>query len=365
MATIIHAADFHLDSPFDALSPSLSTQRREEQRELLNRLALLAEETHADLVLLSGDLLDSDTTYYETAQALLRTLGTIKARVFIAPGNHDYWSSRSPYATLQWPDNVHIFQSAAVESVVVPECGCVVHGAAFTAPLRDDSPLNGFHAPGDDQIHIMVLHGDMNNKSRYCPIDLADVASSGLHFLALGHVHARSTPNQLGNTVWAYPGCPEGRGFDEPGDKGVLAGTVERSGTNLHFVPLCKRRYEIRSVDLSGDQAPEDILRVNLPNDAKNDIYRLRLVGESGAEGLNLSALHAIAAPYFYSVTLHDQTKIRRDLWARVGEDTLTGLFLQELGVKLAAASEEDQQVIEDAVRFGLAALENGEDFRP
>ena len=55
MLNIIHGADFHLDSPFSGLSPERAAQRRGEQRDLLTRLAQLAREKQADLVLLSGD----------------------------------------------------------------------------------------------------------------------------------------------------------------------------------------------------------------------------------------------------------------------------------------------------------------------
>ena len=74
MLTIIHGADFHLDAPFAALPPDKARARRAEQRELLDRLAGLAEERRADVVLLSGDLLDGGQTYQETVQALARTL---------------------------------------------------------------------------------------------------------------------------------------------------------------------------------------------------------------------------------------------------------------------------------------------------
>ena len=71
MIKLIHGADFHLDSPFSGLAPDQAAQRRREQRELLARLAQLAREREADLVLLSGDLLDGRQTYRETAQALM------------------------------------------------------------------------------------------------------------------------------------------------------------------------------------------------------------------------------------------------------------------------------------------------------
>ena len=129
MLTIIHGADFHLDAPFAALPADKARERRGEQRELLTRLADLVEERRADLVLLSGDLLDGGETYQETVQALARCLGGLPCPVFIAPGNHDYYDARSVYAGTAWPDNVHIFSTVAVESVELPGLHCVVHGA--------------------------------------------------------------------------------------------------------------------------------------------------------------------------------------------------------------------------------------------
>ena len=76
---ILHAADLHLDSPFEALPGALAAQRRREQRELLRRLPELAAEHGADLILLPGDLLDSDSAYGETAK-LLAEVTTIKMR---------------------------------------------------------------------------------------------------------------------------------------------------------------------------------------------------------------------------------------------------------------------------------------------
>ena len=110
MLKLIHAADFHLDAPFAALPPERAAERREEQRQLLTRLAELAEAERADLVLLSGDLLDSDQARYETVQALARALGEMKVPVFIAPGNHDFWSARSPWSAGAWPENVFPLQ---------------------------------------------------------------------------------------------------------------------------------------------------------------------------------------------------------------------------------------------------------------
>ena len=357
MLTIIHAADFHLDSPFSALSPEQAAQRRGEQRELLKRLIDLAHTSQAQLVLLAGDLLDGEHTYRETAQALSRALGQLGCPVVISPGNHDPYTPHSPYATLPWPENVHIFQSGNIEAWELPNLNCVVYGRAFTASLDDTSPLEGFSVPQDGRIHLMCLHGDLGKTSRYAPIAPSQVAASGLDYLALGHVHSCSGLQYSGAVPWAYPGCPEGRGFDELGEKGVLCGKIDKGTAQMDFIPLSKRRYEILTIDVSAD------FKAALPQNAQEDIYRILLTGESGIEGPDLAALHQVAAPYFYSVTLQDRTTVRRDLWARAGEDTLTGLFLREMQTRLAKVQgEKEQRELELAVRFGLAALENGED---
>ena len=67
---ILHAADLHLDSPFEGLDEEKAAQRRAEQRETLHRIAEYAKLSNADLVLLAGDLLDGDGVYRESAQAL-------------------------------------------------------------------------------------------------------------------------------------------------------------------------------------------------------------------------------------------------------------------------------------------------------
>ena len=48
------------------------------------------------------------------------------------------------------------------------------------------------------------------------------------------------------------------------------------------------------------------------------------------------------------------------DIWARAEEDSLRGLFLRELRQKLdAAGSDEERELVTQAVRFGLAALDH------
>jgi DNA repair exonuclease SbcCD nuclease subunit len=248
--------------------------------------------------------------------------------------------------------------------VVLPELGCAVYGSAFTAADRPDDPLAGFCAPDDGLIHLMVVHGDVGG-NRYGPIDPRSLAGSGLDYAALGHIHACSGLQRTGDTFWAYPGCPEGRGFDEPGEKGALVVCLDEAGScTARFAPLCSRRYEIVEVDLTGCEDALAAVEAALPvHSTDRDIYRLRLTGSFAMTSGLLRQLEQALAPRFWALDLQDRTRMPRDLWARAQEDSLTGLFLQIMADR--CQQQPDDEALQLAARFGLAALENGEDVAP
>ena len=100
MLKFIHEADLHLDSAFGALPARQAAARRRECRETLFRLADYVNREGIQLALLAGDLFDSASAFRETGEQLARALGQMKARVFIAPGNHDCVTAGSPWQTV-------------------------------------------------------------------------------------------------------------------------------------------------------------------------------------------------------------------------------------------------------------------------
>ena len=359
---IIHSADLHLDSPFEGLSAAKAAVRRAEQRLLLQALADLTAQENADLVLLSGDLLDSSTTFQETGEELIRSLGCIPAPVFIAPGNHDFYSSRSPYARLKLPDNVHIFTENAITYLSVPSADARVYGAAFldrfSLPL-----LRGFHAERKPGVYnILCLHGEYcNPASSYDPISDEDLAASGMDYAALGHIHEASGLRKTGATWFSWPGCPEGRGFDETGEKTV--NIIELTGDScvLRTASIASRCYRTLSLDVSSVD-PLLAIHTTLPDDTVRDIYRITLTGDT-VEPPDLRKLYQNLEEMFFSLQLRDETRLRKSVWDAAGEDTLRGIFLAKLRSRYEAAMDEEQRTqIEQAARWGLAALDNAEE---
>ena len=361
MFKFIHAADFHLDSAFGALTAQQSAAGRRESRELVFRLANYVNTHGISLVLLAGDLLDGTSVFRETGEQLSAALGSMEAQVCIAPGNHDWCGSGSVWETVDWPENVHIFKENAVTDLEIPQLNAVVHGAAFAAPEQAGSLLAGFAAPEDGKVHLGLLHGDTGDtESRYDPLRREEIAASGLAYLALGHVHKRMEPERAGKTLWAWPGCLEGRGFDELGEKGFYEGTVSDAGNvSLAFVPFARHRYEIIKVAVTRRE-PRSAVEAALPDETAGDLYRVILTGETGEQGADAAAIREALADRFYALEVRDHTRMAQDVWARAGEDSLRGLFLQALRTKLGSAgTEEERETITRAARFGLAALDH------
>ena len=357
MIRILHAADLHLDSPFEGLPEEKAALRRNEQRQLLRALAQLRAESGAQLVLLAGDLFDSAASWAGTEDTLRLALAEMEVPVFISPGNHDFYSRSGRWQRLALPENVRLFTGRSLEGLDVPELGVRVWGAAFTD--RVSGPLlRGFSAPRQEgRLELICLHGEVGvPSSRYDPVSEEELAASGLDYAAFGHVHAFSGLRRAGDCFYAWPGCPEGRGFDETGEKGVIIADVERGGVKLRFAPVCTRRYERLEVDAS------ELESFRLPEGAERNIYRLSVTGETDAPP-DLAALRRRLEGECFGLRLRDETRLRRDVWARAQEDSLRGAFLRRLREKYDAAPDEaGREAVTRAVRWGLAALDGGEE---
>lgn len=361
MVKLLHTADLHLDSAFVGLSQEQARARRAGQRELLETIVEKANELQVDLLLLAGDILDGKNAYYATAAALSATLAKCTAQVFLVTGNHDPLNAASPYRSVRFPENVHVFQSERITKVELPALDCVVYGASFLDSACETPLLSGFHAPQDEKTHIMVLHGECTEgESSNNPIRKRDLEESGLDYVALGHIHKRSQTLTAGNTTYAYPGCPEGRGFDECGEKGVLYVTVEKGEANAEFVPLDGYRYEQETIRVSDMDDARKQLDAVLPDSAPKTQYRVILTGASSE--LDVAALYSEFSARIGQLVLKDRTDPLRSPWDGEDAESLKGAFLRKLHAAYDAAEEAEQKTILQAVKYGLAALENREE---
>lgn len=348
MVKIIHAADLHLDSAFTALGDEQAAFRRAHQRELVQKIIEIGNEEQVDLILLSGDLFDGKNSYFETVQILSEAFAKSRAQIFISPGNHDPYNSASPYLSAHFSENVHLFTKENVEKVEFANYN--VYGAAFTSMSCEKSLMEGFVAE-EGKINIMVLHGEVTSSaSKNNPISREQIEKSNLDYLALGHVHSHKGVERAGKTFYAYPGTPEGRGFDECGDKGILIGTVSESGVNLEFRKISPYTYEERYIDIKE-------LDKSVPEEARCEVCRMILTGS--AENVDIDEIESKYKNRFYKLSVIDRTCVPYDVWAALNEDSVKGMFLRKL-----KESGADEEVINLAAEYGISAIENREGGR-
>lgn len=350
---LLHSADWHLDSPLVARAPEQAQLLRQSLLRVPSRVAAAAKAASCDLLLLSGDLFDGPCTA-GSLKALKDALEEAAIPVFIAPGNHDPVSPGSPWVTEAWPKNVHIFTSASMTSVSIPELDCCIYGAAFTG---QDSPalLHDFRAECQERFAIGVLHGDPTQAdSPYNPITIEQIRESGLDYLALGHIH-KGDFLRAGSTLCAWPGCPMGRGFDELGPKGVLAVTLEDT-VQAQFQPLDGLRFYDLEAETGLD--PAAALSRLLPAVGSEDFYRITLTGECAS--LNTASLTKQFSQ-FPNLELRDRTIPPVDLWGSAGDDTLEGIYFAMLRNALEGQDETTQRQIRLAARISRQLLDGQE----
>ena len=188
MIKILHCADLHLDSPFSLDDIKKSEIRRAELRGAFTSMMLYAKTEGVDIMLMAGDLFDSEYVSRDTAALMSREFSSNpNCRFVIAPGNHDPYTPESVYARVTFPDNVYIFDGDKLSYFAFDELGVDVYGYAFTSPALRANPFAGKRPRNPDRLNLLCAHGELGAvASQYCPIPLSDVRESGFDYIALG-----------------------------------------------------------------------------------------------------------------------------------------------------------------------------------
>jgi DNA repair exonuclease SbcCD nuclease subunit len=255
----VHAADLHLDTPFrgiPATSGLLSLFQQATFRALAKIVDLCLKEQVAFLVL-AGDLFDMKDRSVRARLGLRRELSRLDAagiQTLIVHGNHDPLSGAM--GTLGLPAAVRVLGSEWEEVEIRREGHllCRVQGVSYPeAEVRENLSAR-FHRTAPD-FTVGLLHtnlGGVEGHANYAPCTVEELASRGLDYWALGHVHTRAEYALAGGAVAVYPGNPQGRHVNEPGERGCVLVEVEDGRTRRRFVPVDAVRWHRLEVSLKG-----------------------------------------------------------------------------------------------------------------
>ena len=366
---IVHTADLHFDTPFKDVGETQSKINKEELKEVFMDIIDFCKKKSVEILLLAGDIFDNYTLNRETLYFIEKAFEKIPStKVFISPGNHDPYSTNNFYKLINWPSNVHIF-NGNLEPVEIIELGVTIWGGAFKEKYVRESMLEGF-SKKSEKINIMVLHGEIANSkegNEYNPITIKEIGESGMDYIALGHRHGFSGINKVENTCYAYSGCPQGRGFDELADKGIIYGYVSKGVVELDFIKTSRRNYEELKIDVSEAFGYEEMINIILKKiseeDRRKNLYKIILVGEISDEfNIDEETLKDRINSKFYFCKLVDKTTIKINLKEITKGYSMKSIFAQRLIKELEKAeTEEDKEIIRMALKIGLSSLSEGE----
>lgn len=229
----------------------------------------LALREKADVVAVSGDLVDRENRFYEAFGPLergLRRLSDAGIDTVAVAGNHDFDVLPKLADQLGAMRFRVIGRGGAWERHTVQRDGQpVLHvdGWSFASESVLDNPLRGAMppAPTDGVPALGLLHGDLDSAaSRYAPLSLAELRNTCHRFWLLGHIHKPSLHESDGCCSVLYPGSPQGMDPGETGPHGPWL--MELNGParpRPRQVPLCRVRYEQLEVDVADAATVEEV----------------------------------------------------------------------------------------------------------
>lgn len=377
---IIHCSDLHLDSSLSAnLGAEKSRIRRKEIQGAFKRLADCASELGADAVMICGDMFDTANTSQKTVRYVLDVIAEhAKTDFLYLHGNHDGPDILSPNSenASSIPPNLKFFSEKEWTYYRYRD-GTVICGTESEAPDRYDKLTLDAADTNIVMLHGQIsAYGEARNKEAALPkettasaesdtVHLKELANKNIDYLALGHIHTyddgKIYEKDGESGVWCYCGCPEGRGFDECGEKGFVFVETENKKVKHTFVRFSRRTLETVRVDISGlvtSREIESACEAALAGLSRDCMVKLILTGTYTVDTQkDTDNIRANVLGGFFFGKVYDRTTLKIDPEDYKNDISLKGEFIRKV-----LESDMDQDKKDRVIMCGLLALK-GEDI--
>ena len=366
---IIHCADLHLDSPMNThFSGTKAKERKNELLETFRRMIGYAVDNDVAAIIIAGDMFDKKNISATARNTVMYEItNNPQIDFYYLKGNHDADNFVASMDLI--PANLKLFGQEWTKYIAYEENG---NRIVITGIEQDDSNYLGIYSGltlEDSDFNIVVLHGQEAVASGNKPenININNLKNRSIDYLALGHVHFYKEAPLDVRGVYCYPGCLEGRGFDECGEHGFVLmdiDVVNRTFTK-EFVNIATRSLYELEVDVSGCNTTMEISkRISQVIEAccygRENMVKILLTGKTDVEcEKDLNFLTKQFENEFYFVKIQDDTVFEIDYEEYAYDESLKGEFIRLVKSK-TDLSEEDKAMI---IRFGIQALK-GEGIR-
>ncbi|MBR5139974.1 MAG: metallophosphoesterase, partial [Clostridia bacterium] len=263
----LHCADIHLDTPFVGMTAEKSEERRRTLRSSFMRMMQYVRDSKINVVLMSGDIFDSEYATNTTAEILIREFKNCPDTVFIiAPGKHDYYNGNPIYSSERLPENCFVFSTDKLSRFDFEEYNVTVYGWAFMDKSLKENPLLGRRVDDASRVNIVCGYADLDAPadSDNCPISLSDIKKFGADYYALGSRHEASKFSSASGSKYAYSGSLECIGFEDSGLGGVNLLSLTYSDGELYIenkkMAFGYVRFETEQLDITGVNTSNEII---------------------------------------------------------------------------------------------------------
>lgn len=299
--TFVHAADLHLDAPFQGIDASDDRVRSAliaATYEAMDRIVALCIEEQVDFLIVSGDVYNSRDKSLRSQfrfQAATQRLAEASIHVYVAQGNHDPAEGWS--AGLPMPETVHYFSTNKVEAMPFERDGqvvCSLYGRGYAKAAEKRDFARDFRRAPEDRTAIGVLHTNVGGREGYedyAPASMDELRAARMDYWALGHIHK---PDILcDDPRIVYAGCPQGLNPKEDGPRGCYLVTCDGASVTQRFVPTHSVMWLRDTCDVSASQDISQVRgcilascdRAREQADGRPVVIRLDLVGRTDAHG--------------------------------------------------------------------------------
>lgn len=348
---ILHCADLHMDSPMEThMTREQAAKRNTEILMSFQRMTEYAENENVRVVLIAGDLFDGERVTRRTVEGVLDAVRrTPQIDYLYVSGNHD--DQTNAFADQEIPEN---FKRFTDKWNTIEYGDAAVSGIEITK--SNASTLYGQLPVQKSRVNIVMLHGQISSACGVDQVNLNLLKGKNINYLALGHIHTYSCEQLDCDGIYCYPGCLEGRGFDECGEKGfVLLDTDGRKITPT-FIPFSSRKLHRVTVDITGaatNSAVYQTMKRASQNIDKKDMVEFILTGAADPSArIAKKYLYNLVESDFFFVKIKDETKLILDPKDYENDISLKGEF-----IRLVMASDAGEADKIKIIRTGLEAL--------
>ena len=352
---IIHAADLHLGSRLSSLPVGeIRDKRKNEILKSFRNLIDYAKDNDVHVIMLSGDVFDSNAPFKKDKEFFYKAIEANKDITFLyLRGNHDTEESLEKsfpnlktFSTETW--STYDFDNISISGIELSS----LNKSSLYSSLSLDK----------DKFNIVMMHGDINSKGKDY-IDIKKLVKKNIDYLALGHIHQYGEYVIDSRGIAIYPGCLDGRGFDELGEKGFVVLDIKDNKLEHRFISFSSRMILEKEIDISSASSlyeAQELVRKELKDISKESLIKVILNGRVNFDISTIEKdIHDFIKDGFFYVKVESKLRFAIDINSYKNDFSLKGEFVRQVSSNTEYSEEEKELIL----NIGIKLL-NGEEVK-